>query len=156
MRFFIVALVLTGFGISAHAQFASNVGSAELNQDILSPIVINNVGRVAYKVNYPPGYRMRNAGRTMTIIGVPLFIAGLIVFNNADENYYNSVTTSSGTYTEGDPQAALGILMSVAGAGLTIPGAILWSKGSKKYKRYLERESALKLNGRGLTLSYRF
>jgi hypothetical protein len=99
---------------------------------------------------------MRNAGRTMTIIGVPLFIAGLIVFNNADENYYNSVTTSSGTYTEGDPQAALGILMSVAGAGLTIPGAILWSKGSKKYKRYLERESALKLNGRGLTLSYRF
>ena len=93
----------------------------------------------------------------MTIIGVPLFIGGIIVFNNADENYYNSVTTSSGTYTEGDPQAAVGALMIVAGAGLTIPGVILWTKGAKKFKRHMERESTpVSFNGSSLSLRYRF
>jgi hypothetical protein len=156
MKFFVMALLLCGSGITAHGQFVANVGSSEVYHTNASPIIINDVQRVAYKVAYPPGYKMRNAGRTMTIIGVPLFIGGLIVFNNADENYYNSVTTSSGTYTEGDPQAAVGILMTVGGAGLSIPGIILWSKGAKKYKRHLEREAAFKFNGSTLSLSYRF
>jgi hypothetical protein len=156
MRFFIAALLLCGSAMAAHGQFIANVGSSEIAQGNLSPIVINDVQRVAYKIAYPPGYRMRNSGRVMTIIGAPLFIGGLIVFNNADELYYNSVTTSSGTYSEGDPQAAVGALMIVAGAGLTIPGVILWTKGGKKYKRYLEREAAFNFTGTSLSLSYRF
>jgi hypothetical protein len=153
MRFFVAALSLCGSVLAAHGQFITNVGATGVDQANASPIVIK---RVAYKIAYPPGYKMRNAGRTMTIIGVPLFIGGLIVFNNADENYYNSVTTSSGTYTEGDPQAAVGLLMTVAGAGLTVPGVILWSKGAKKYKRHMERETAFKFNGSALSLIYRF
>lgn len=156
MRFFVVALLLTGSALAAHGQSVINVGAMDVEHASVSPIVVNDVQRVAYKIAYPPGYKMRNAGRTMTIIGVPLFIGGLIVFNNADENYYNSVTTSSGTYTEGDPQAAVGALMTVAGVGLTVPGVILWSKGAKKYKRHLEREAAFKFNGKMLSLSYRF
>ena len=156
MRFFVVALLLTGSALAAHGQPVINVGAMDVEHASVSPIVVNDVQRVAYKIAYPPGYKMRNAGRTMTIIGVPLFIGGLIVFNNADENYYNSVTTSSGTYTEGDPQAAVGALMTVAGVGLTVPGVILWSKGAKKYKRHLEREAAFKFNGKMLSLSYRF
>jgi len=92
----------------------------------------------------------------MTIIGVPLFIGGIILYSSADEKYYNAMTTSSGTYTEGDPKAAGGIFMTVAGVGLTVPGVILWTKGSKKYNRYLERETALKFNGNALSLSFRF
>src|SRR6186713_1137357 len=111
MRFFIVALMLCGSGMDTHGQFLANVGTSEIAQGNLSPIVINDVQRVAYKIAYPPGYRMRNTGRVMTIIGAPLFIGGLIVLNNADEMYYNAVTTSSGTYSEGDPQAAVGALM---------------------------------------------
>ncbi len=157
MRFFIVALLLCGSGMAAHGQFFANVGTSEIAQGNLSPIVINDVQRVAYKIAYPPGYRMRNTGRVMTIIGAPLFIGGLIVFTNADEMYYNAGTTSSGTYSEGDPQAALGALMIVAGAGLTIPGVILWSKGAKKYKRHLEREAAaFNFKGTSISLSYRF
>ncbi|HEY5916162.1 MAG TPA: hypothetical protein VIU13_02110 [Chryseolinea sp.] len=156
MRFFIVALLLCGSSMAAIGQVFANMGSSEIAPGNLSPIVINDVQRVAYKTAYPPGYRMRNSGRVMTIIGAPLFIGGLIVFANADEMYYNSVTTSSGTYTEGDPQAAVGTLMIVAGAGLTIPGIILWSKGAKKYKRHLEQEAAFNFTGTSLSLSYRF
>jgi hypothetical protein len=156
MRFFIVALMLCGSGMAAHGQVFANAGTSETAKGNLSPIVINDVQRVAYKIAYPPGYRMRNAGRLMTIIGAPLFIGGLIVFNNADEMYYNAGTTSSGTYSEGDPQAALGALMIVGGAGLTIPGVILWTKGAKKYKRHLEREAAFNFKGTSLSLNYRF
>jgi len=156
MKFFIVALALCGWGLSARAQFVANAGTSELSQSYFSPIVVNDVQRVAYKIAYPPGYRMRNTGRMLTLIGVPLFIGGIIVLNNADESYYNSVTTSSGTYTEGDPQAAAGILMIGVGAGLTVPGVIFWTKGAKKYKRHMEREAAFNFSGKGLSLSYRF
>ena len=156
MRFFIVALMLCGSGMAAHGQVFANAGTSETAEGNSSPIIMNDVQRVAYKIAYPPGYRMRNAGRVMTIIGAPLFIGGLIVFNNADEMYYNGGTTSSGTYSEGDPQAALGALMIVGGAGLTIPGVILWTKGGKKYKRHLEREAAFNFKGTSLSLSYRF
>jgi hypothetical protein len=90
----------------------------------------------------------------MTIVGVPLFIGGIIVLNNVDENYY-TVSSSSGYYDEVavSPAAAL---MVVSGVGLTIPGVILWTKGAKKYKRHMEREAAFNFNGRGLSLSYRF
>jgi hypothetical protein len=156
MKFFIVALALCGWGLSANGQYVANVGASESSQANSSPIVISDVKRVAYKIAYPPGYRMRNTGRMLTLIGVPLLVGGIIVFNNADENYYNTVTTSSGTYTEGDPQAAAGILMIGVGAGLTVPGVIFWSKGAKKYKRHMEREAAFNFTGKGLSLSYRF
>ena len=156
MKFFVLALLLCGSCIVAHSQFVANVGTSEAENANMSPIVINNVQRVAYKIAYPPGYRMRNTGRTMTLIGAPLFIGGIILYSSADEKYYNSVTTSSGTYTEGDPKAAGGILMSVVGAGLTVPGVILWTKGAKKFKRHMEREAAFKFNGTTISLSYRF
>ena len=156
MKFFIVALTLCGWGLSAHGQVVANVGTSEANQANSSPVVISNVKRVAYKIAYPPGYRMRNTGRLLTLIGVPLFIGGIVVINTAEDTYYNSLTTSSGTYTDGETQAAAGALMTVAGAGLAIPGIIFWTKGAKKYKRHMEREAAFNFNGRGLSLSYRF
>ena len=154
MKFFMMALALCVWGLSAHCQFVANVGTSESSLTNSSPVVVNNVQRVAYKIAYPPGYRTRNTGRVMTIVGVPLFIGGIIVLNNVDENYY-TVSSSSGYYDEVavSPAAAL---MVVSGVGLTIPGVILWTKGAKKYKRHMEREAAFNFNGRGLSLSYRF
>ena len=155
MKFFIVALALCGWGFSAHGQFVAKVGTSETSQQYSSPVVINNLERVAYKIAYPPGYRMRNTGRLLTLVGVPLFIGGIIVFENAEDNYYSSLTTTGATYYE-EEQVAAGALMTVAGAGLAIPGIIFWTKGAKKYKRHMEREAAFNFNGKGLSLSYRF
>jgi hypothetical protein len=156
MRFFVAAFLLCGSCLSARAQFISNVGSSEVTATNASPIIVNDVKQVAYKIAYPPGYRMRNTGRTMTLIGVPLLIGGIILYNSADEKYYYTGTTANGTYEEGDPKAAGGILMVITGVGLTIPGVILWTKGAKKYNRHMERETAFKFNGTSLSLSYRF
>lgn len=157
MKFFVVVLALCSFGMSAHGQFAANVGASEINQAPSSPVIISNVQRVQYKIAYPPGYRMRNTGRLLTLIGAPLLIGGIIMMSNADHEY-QTVTTSSGTYTEVDPQEAGGALMIVVGAGLTVPGVIFWSKGAKKLKRHMERtqDAAFKIDNKGLSLSYRF
>lgn len=156
MKFYITALMLTCMGVSAQAQYLAQVGMSEPAQRNVSPIIVNRVERVTYKISRPPGLRMRNTGRTLTLIGGAMLIGGIVVFNNADDDYYNSYTTSNGTYTEGDTQAALGVLMIMGGAGMTVPGIIFWSKGSKKYNRYLEREAAFNINQNGLSLSYRF
>jgi hypothetical protein len=104
-----------------------------------------------------PGERMMKAGRTLTIAGGALLVAGIVLVATADEQYYNSYTTSyGGTYEEGDPQFALGLVMAIGGVGMTIPGIILWSKGSKRYKAYQQRESALEINPSNLGLRYRF
>jgi len=152
MKFFIVAVALCGWVLTAHGQLVANVGTSESSQANSSPVVISDVKRVAYKIAYPPGYRMRNTGRLLTLIGVPLFIGGIFVLENAEDNYNNSL---SGVYYE-EEQAAVGALMTVAGAGLAIPGVIFWTKGAKKYKRHMEREAAFNFNGKGLSLSYRF
>lgn len=113
-----------------------------------------------YKVAMAPGLRMRNAGRTLTILGGAMFIGGIIVFSGADENYYTTVQTNNGSYNEGDPQAALGILMIAGGVGMTVPGIILWTKGAKKYKRHLEHQDdktvSFDFKGNAVALSYRF
>ena len=95
---------------------------------------------------------MRNTGRTLTIIGGAMLIGGIIVYNNADLAYDYYTQTD---YKE-QQQAALGVLMIMGGTGMTVPGIIFWSKGSKKYKRHLEREAAFNFQGTGLSLSYRF
>jgi len=156
MKSFLAAITLVCIGAPAEAQFFADIGKPEPSQAYISPVIVNAVERVAYKISRPPGLRMRNVGRTLTIIGGGMLIGGIIVYNNADQSYYTTYQTSSGTYTEGDEEAALGALMIVGGTGMAVPGIIFWSKGSKKYKRYLEREAAFNIKGTGLSLSYRF
>ncbi|MBA4055763.1 MAG: hypothetical protein C0490_13690 [Marivirga sp.] len=156
MKSFIAALVLASTVMSAEAQVYAQAESNPSQTKAKSPVIINKPENVAYTISRPPGLRMRNTGRMLTIIGGAMLIGGIIVYNNADSDYYNSYTNSNGTYTEGDPQAALGVLMIAGGVGMTVPGIIFWSKGAKKYKRHLEREAAFNFQGRGISLSYRF
>ena len=86
MKFFIVALALCGWGTSSYGQDVANLGTSESIQVISSPVVISDAKRVAYKIAYPPGYRMRNTGRLLTLIGVPLFIGGIVVVETAEDD----------------------------------------------------------------------
>jgi hypothetical protein len=105
----------------------------------------------------PKGLRMRNAGRALTLGGIAFAIGGIVLMNNADELYYSSTTSTYGDTEEGDIKGALGVVMLTTGIGMTVPGIILWSKGQKKYKRTLERESVSLRTGRaGVTLAYSF
>jgi hypothetical protein len=103
-----------------------------------------------------PGERMRNAGRTLTICGGAMAIGGIVLMNNADELYYTSTYTQNGTVTDGDPKGALGVLMTIGGVGMIVPGVILWSKGHKKYNRFLERQSVSMHASRGIAIRYSF
>ena len=148
-------LFLLCLAISSGAQVFARAERVVVPGQYTSPLLANPVQPLPYKVSLPPGYRMRNVGRTLTIIGGAMLIGGIIVYNEADPVYdYNSQYTTY--YTKEEQQAALGVLMVMAGTGMTIPGIILWSKGSKKYKRHLEREAAFNYKGSGFSLSYRF
>jgi hypothetical protein len=121
----------------------------------VSPVRLKAPQNVTYKITYPPGFRMRNVGRTLTILGAGVLIGGIVVFHNADKTIY-TYQTSTGTYNEVDPKVALGVLMVMGGTGMTVPGIILWSKGARKFNRYLEQQTACVFNGTSVSLQYRF
>jgi hypothetical protein len=153
---YIFTLLLCGTGVFASAQSYA-IADYSSPEHPVSPVFRKTLQAGDYQVAKPPGLRMRNTGRTLTILGSAMLIGGIIVYSGADEGYYTSYYGTNGSYEEGDPQAAVGILMIVGGAGMTVPGIIFWSKGSKKYKRYLEQQNAsVGFTGRGLALRYRF
>ncbi|HEY9045435.1 MAG TPA: hypothetical protein VIN08_06045 [Ohtaekwangia sp.] len=163
MKAFLLALLVLIIAVPVSAQYNQTFASLEKSTTVAatSPIVVKPQGEGTYKVFMPPGLRMRNAGRTLTILGGAMLIGGVIVFSSADETYYTTTTTNNGTYEEGDPKAALGIVMIAGGLGMSIPGVILWTKGAKKYKRYMEQHEgeqtvSFDLKGNGLALRYRF
>ncbi len=155
MKLMVAAIAMLCIAFSSDGQIFASAAGVEAPWDNKSPVVVSSLNRVTYKISYPPGFKMRNVGRTLTIIGGAMLIGGIIVYNNADKTY-TTYQSSTGTYTEGDPQAALGVLMVMNGVGMTIPGIIFWTKGSRKYNRYLERETAFSIKGQGLSVSYRF
>lgn len=122
-----------------------------------SPLFLKQTQAVQPMAAAPRGLRMRNTGRALTIGGGVLALGGIILMNNADELYYTSTSTSQGVVEEGDPKGALGVLMTVTGVGAMVPGIIFWSKGQKKYNRYLEQQSvSLNAGAKGLSLRYSF
>ena len=148
----IAGVLLMCIVYTCNAQTFADAKSSEPALVVESPLLLKPLQPVPYKVSYPPGYRMRNTGRTLTIIGGAMLIGGIIVYNNADLVYDYYTQTD---YKE-QQQAALGVFMIMSGTGMTVPGIILWSKGSKKYKRHLEREAAFNFQGSGVSVSYRF
>jgi hypothetical protein len=159
MKSLMFCMLLFGSTIYVYAQSLYTAGVTKPTNSI-SPLLVQSPMEAEYRVAKPPGLRMRNAGRTLTVLGGAMLIGGIVLVNNADDLYYSSQSTSYGTYEEGDPQGALGVLMIVGGAGMSVPGIILWSKGAKKYNRYLEKQEAsqtsLSFKGRTLSLAYRF
>jgi hypothetical protein len=153
---YLVFVLLMAVTSALHAQQVTG----NLSASLVSPAVFqpSNASKL-YTDGLLPGQRMRNTGRTLTILGTGLFVGGIVVLSNADETYYNTTYSSNGSYEEGDPQAAVGVLMMTGGAGMMIPGIIFWSKGARKYKVSLQEQSpnaSLHVRGNGLAIRYRF
>ena len=114
----------------------------------LSPIVLEDA----------PGQRMMRVGKGLTIGGSVLLIGGVILMSTADEIFYTTTTTNGTTTEEGDPKGATGLTMAIGGVGMIIPGAIVWSKGKKKYAAYKATSASLSLgvnqNGAGLRFQF--
>jgi hypothetical protein len=149
--FILLAMVLfSGAGMSQNLVF-TNVSSPS------SPALINDIQPGFRMGSAPMGLRMRNTGRILTICGGALAIAGIIVMNNADELHYTSTSTQYGTVEEGDPKGAIGVLMTVSGGSMMVPGIIFWSKGQKKYNRHLEQQNvSLNAGASGVSIRYSF
>jgi len=157
MKRCIVVLVLLGVCIGGHAQYYHALAAAEVNTAVVSPVIQKKTMRPLYEVTRPPGQRMKSAGMIMTLCGSGLIVAGAIIASNADPNSGQTYVSNNGsTYTDGEVDQAMGVLGIVAGVGLTVPGVILWTKGAKKYNRYMETQTALNFTRHGMTLSYRF
>lgn len=150
MKFFVVVFALTATSVLVQGQhYASSVYSSAA---VVSPVRLMQSNPIN-----PPGLRMRNTGRTLTILGSVMLVGGVIMAATADDLYYETTYNSSGSYSEGDPQGAIGIVMAVAGTGMTIPGIIFWNKGSKRYNKYLsEKGASASINGSTFSLRYKF
>jgi hypothetical protein len=100
-----------------------------------------------------PGYRMRNTGRALTIGGLSLLTGGLILMNSGGPRSTHPNVTGD----EPDWREPLGFTMAYSSFGMTIPGVILWRKGSRKYKRSLEREQySIETDGASVAFRYSF
>jgi hypothetical protein len=155
MKYVVFVLLLAATTALNAQQLAGNSASS-----LISPVIFKSRALPDPAVDFQyPGERMRNTGRVLTILGSALFVGGIGVYSSADSPGYSYTSTNSGTYEEGDPKAALGILMIGGGAGMAIPGIIFWSKGSKRYKAALleeEPEASIHLRSNGLAIRYRF
>ncbi len=104
----------------------------------------------------PPGFRMLKVGRPLTFFGGLIIVTGAFVNSIADKDgQYDPYT---GTTTR-DVKSVLGPVLIIAGAGMAIPGVVLWANGSKKYKNYLNSKKAttsIQFQGNGLSMKYRF
>jgi len=156
---FVIVLLVTSMPV--WAQFNQSVASVNHDARVVSPLIMNPAGKGEYKVYMPPGVRMRKAGRILTIIGGANLIGGFILFNSVDDISYTRYDANGTAYFEMDGRAALGIVMMAGGLGMGIPGVILWTKGSRRYKRYLEQHEgeqnvSFNMNGNGVSLRYQF
>lgn len=162
----LIGLVLILSCFNAHAQKGtaiSYVSSIDTFADhsrvtLNDPYGISEDFQREIKENNAPGQRMMRVGKTLTIAGSVLVVGGVILMITADEIFYTYQNVNGTTVEEGDPQGGIGLAMTVGGLGMVIPGAIIWSKGSKKYKAYKSSQASLSLgmnrNGAGLRFKF--
>ena len=71
---------------------------------------------------------MEKIGKTLTFIGLPLAVIGGVMVSGADALYYECYNG----VCDGDPKGGFGIIMLVAGVGLSGTGITLWTIGRAK------------------------
>lgn len=128
----------------------------ETQSPVVMPTIVMDAGTPATG----PGVRMEKTGKILTFTGAALMVGGVALISTADDVYYSQTNTPYGTYEEGDPAGAIGLVMLVSGTGMTATGIVLWRKGARKYRRHLELQNNAKVfvacRNRGLALTFRF
>ena len=158
-------LLLLALPAAAFAQtnqsLAYSTPSQSYSINTVSPIVQGLSVKGNYRVVTPPGYRMRNAGRVLTMIGGALLVTGVVLISTSDDTYYQYNNYNGQVDESGDPKFALGILSTIGGVGMIVPGVTLWTKGGHRYHRYMEQQgdkpaARIQFKNRGLALTYHF
>jgi len=136
---------------------ASSTGSSlnERKSVIAEPSSILSVKREMYKIPQEPGMRRMKVGKILTGIGAGLVIAGIVVYNNRDPDYYTQGTYGT-TYTD-DPHEAGGQLLVGMGVGMMVPGIMVWIHGASQHRKYVEKSTqALYIPAGKLGIGYQF
>lgn len=109
-----------------------------------------------------PGQKQKKIGSTMMGIGGAMLIGGLVMYVRSDktvteDSVYNTTTGRWDPTLDYDPRYPGGILLMVAGTGISIPGFLIWRRGVKKFNQYMIEQERLSLyyNGTGATIRYR-
>ena len=154
MKTLIFIMILSSTSVFAQDSFYAVTAPTRL----VNNSSINSFNNSFKLYRQEPGKRKIEIGRGLTIGGGVLLIAGIAMVSTADEYYYNySSSTNGGTTEEGDAKGAFGLLMTIGGTGMIIPGIIIWSKGAKQNKAYKEKQNlSLGANRNGIGLRYSF
>jgi hypothetical protein len=109
-----------------------------------------------------PGEKQKKIGSTMMALGGAMLVGGIIMYAKSDKTpTKDSVLNNYGGY---DPYYVYdgkyigGILLMVAGTGISVPGVLIWRKGVKRFNQYMIEQERLSLyyHGTGATVTYRF
>jgi hypothetical protein len=109
-----------------------------------------------------PGEKQKKIGSTMMAIGGAMLVGGIILYAGSDKTpTKDSVLNNYGGYDPYyvyDGKYVGGILLMVAGTGITVPGVLIWRKGVKKFNQYMIEQERLSFyyHGTGATVTYRF
>lgn len=141
MKLFIVLLVLFSF-VTLQSSFA------QMDSE-----------KLLYLEKVEKYRRMKSTGKTLTVGGGILFVAGLVTLaNSTSETYYNGSYYS--TTTTGNPEAgALMYILGNVGLGAGIP---LWIVGKNNYRKYSNKLESLSVGIQanpqvaGVALTYKF
>jgi hypothetical protein len=139
----------------------------EFNNVPVSPVLRKNS---ALETNFRPlkstfripGEKQKKIGSTMMALGGAMLIGGIIMYSRADKTVEeDTVWNTNGTYDiyyNVDAKYPGGILLMIAGTGISVPGVLIWRKGVKKYNQYMIEQERLSFfyHGTGATIQYRF
>lgn len=154
MRVLVVIMILSSTSVFAQDSFFTHQAASMAVAE--SKGITFNDSYQRYREE--PGKRKIRIGRGLTIGGGVLLIAGIAMVSTADEYYYNySSSSNGGTVEEGDAKGAFGLLFTIGGVGMVIPGVIIWSKGAKQNKKYQdEKRLSFGVGGNGAGLRFNF
>ncbi|MEO9802594.1 MAG: hypothetical protein ABJF04_05065 [Reichenbachiella sp.] len=76
--------------------------------------------------------KYNKAGNTLLAVGAVATVVGVIMMATADDIFYTTTTsTYGGTESDGDPQGAVGLLLTTTGVAGIVTGAIFKSKAKR-------------------------
>jgi hypothetical protein len=150
VAFFATMFLLCHQAIGQDVQNVSFLANDILNSNSFSNFTVAHLNEVR-----PRGLRQRNIGRALTIGGVAMGFAGVLVFTDARKG--RVIANGQVTQEPETDKMLAGLYLIEGGLGMVIPGIILWKKGQKKYNRYLEELSvSFHSTGNAFAIRYRF
>lgn len=168
IRIFTIVFLLTPLlTLNAQHLAVASAKYSEFNNAPVSPLLIQSYGqpysfRPMKSTFRIPGEKQKKIGSTMMALGGAMIIGGLVMYSRSDKtptkdsvlNNYNQWEV----YDVYDAKLVGGILLMVAGTGVTVPGVLIWRKGVRRYNEYMLEQQRLSLyyHGTGATISYRF